>query len=176
MRMGVGFYIEESLHEVVGRFHAAVQRELLFGEPALRLAAPVLLRDIARAMKSAAPPPEPWQRGVVLVLSQPQGGIKGLIREFALLRRSLWETLSPRHAIPAQERQEVERCLDEALAAAADRWASMVRLMTPGSARAVNAPVAAKHGMGAPGTGARPVGPPAVFPPPLPAGAKKPVG
>lgn len=130
--MGVGLYIEESLQEIVGRFHARVREELHFSESALRLAAPILLRDIARAMRSAAPLADPWQRSIVLVLSQPEGGIRGLVREFSLLRRILWETLGTRgHAVPSEERRAVESYLDEALASAAERWANMVRLMMP---------------------------------------------
>jgi len=130
--MGVGFYVEQSLHEILGRFHDAVKHELKFEEPTLRLAAPILLRDIARAMKSRSPPPEPWRRGILLVLSQPEGGIKGLVREFSLLRRAVWDTLAARrHALPGGERRTLEGHLDEALAAAAERWADLVRLLDP---------------------------------------------
>jgi hypothetical protein len=99
--MGAGLYVEECLQEIVGRFLSAVAAELGFQEASLRLAAPILLRDLARSLRSEAPPPEGWARGVTLVLSQPAGGVKGLLREFGLLRAALWDTLSARgHAVP----------------------------------------------------------------------------
>jgi hypothetical protein len=134
--MGAGLYIEECLQEIVGRFLSAVTAELQFQEPSLRLAAPILLRDLARSLRSAAPPPEPWQRGVTLVLSQPAGGVRGLVREFGLLRTALWDTLAARgHAVPSPERRAVDRFLDEAAAAAADRWAGYSRLLVPTALR-----------------------------------------
>jgi hypothetical protein len=128
--IGVGLYIEENSQEILGRFHAAVERELQFQEAALRLAAPILLHDIARAMRRSTPSVEPWRRAVLLVLSQPEGGVRGLVREFGLLRQAIWDTLAARgHAVPSAQRRQVERLLDEALASAAERWAGLVRLL-----------------------------------------------
>ncbi len=130
--MGVGLWIEENLQEILSRFHTKVTSELNFEEPSLHMAAPVLLHDLARAARSTISPPEPWHRGVVLVLSQPQGGIRGLLQEFSLLRLSLWETISLRHhAFTGAERRQIDRYLDEAMAAAAERWAKMVRIIGP---------------------------------------------
>ncbi len=163
--MGAGLYVEECLQEIVGRFLSAVAAELGFQEASLRLAAPILLRDLARSLRSEAPPPEGWARGVTLVLSQPAGGVKGLLREFGLLRAALWDTLSARgHAVPSAERRAVDRYLDEAAAAAADRWAVYARLLVPTSLR--ERPVAA------PGPGPEPGGPGRTRPPPIP-GSKK---
>ena len=134
--MGVGLYVEECLQEIVGRFLSAVTAELKYQEASLRLAAPILLRDLARSLRSAAPPPEPWMRAMTLVLSQPAGGVRGLVREFGLLRAALWDTLAERgHAVPSAERRAVDHFLDEAAAAAADRWASYARLLVPTALR-----------------------------------------
>jgi len=128
--IGVGLYIEENLQEILARFHTAVTHELKVREPALRLAAPILLQDLARAFRGEQCGAEPWSRAVMLVMSQPEGGIRGLVREFGLLRRALWETLSERgHAVVAQERRTVDWMLDEALALSTERWAQLVRLL-----------------------------------------------
>ena len=129
--LGVGFYLEENRQEILGRFVEAAQA-FGSGQPALSLAAPVLLQDLARAMRSEAPPSEPWKRSMMLVASQPPGGLRGLVREFGALRRAIWEAFSARgHPVPAAERRAVDAVLDEALACAAERWATMVRLFTP---------------------------------------------
>ncbi|MGC4122386.1 MAG: hypothetical protein QM765_48955 [Myxococcales bacterium] len=151
--MGAGLYVEECLQEIVGRFLSAVTAELKFQEASLRLAAPILLRDLARSLRSPAPAPEPWLRSMTLVLSQPAGGVRGLMLEFGLLRAALWDTLAARgHAVPSIERRAVDRFLDEAAASAADRWATYARLLVPTSMRE---------------RPASPV-PPPVRPPPLP--------
>lgn len=130
--VGVGLYIEENLQEILSRFHAAVTRELGFDEASLRLAAPILLQEIARSLRRGERRAEPWRRAVLLVVSQPEGGIRGLLREYALLRRSLWETLATRgHAFPSEERRLVDGMLDETLAQSAERWASLVRVLPP---------------------------------------------
>ncbi len=133
---GVGLFVEENLQEIVSRFHASVERELGFEEPALKLAAPILLSDLARHFRQGSTQPEPWRRAMVLVFSQPPGGIRGLVREVGLLRRCLWETLALRHCpVPGDERRAIDQQLDEALAFAAERWASLVRLLSPDVAR-----------------------------------------
>jgi hypothetical protein len=129
--MGTGLYIEEDLQEILGRFRQIVERDFHHSEPSLSLAAPMLLQDLARALRSNAPSPEPWRRSLLLIYSQPEGGIRGLVREFAALRRALWDTLAAReHACPGIERRRVDWMLDEALASAADRWAGLARLLT----------------------------------------------
>lgn len=159
--VGVGLYIEENTQEILSRFQAAVTRELGFDEPSLRLAAPILLQEIGRALRRGVTAgAEPWKRSALLIVSQPAGGIRGLLREFALLRRSMWETLATRgHAVPGDERRQVDMIIDEALAYAAERWAGLVRVLPQAS-------------LGAAPRGARPPlsrsGAAAGAPPPLP--------
>jgi hypothetical protein len=177
---GVGLCIEENLQEILGRFHAAVPRELGFREPALRLAAPILLQDLGRVMRHGKEEQYPWRRAVVLVLSQPEGGVRGLLREFALLRQALWETVSARnHAVPGKERRQVDRLLDEAAADAAERWAHMARLLPAPrlrerraeEVRSAKAPPALKTLARGPSPLPQ-ARPPRVTPPPLPAVAR----
>ncbi len=182
--MGVGLHIEDSAQEIVARFHAAVRRELHFEQSALQLAAPLLLRDLARSMRNIAsstpkdrlaraaepeddsgrgPSAEPWHRAALLVLSHPEGGIRGLVREFATLRRSLWEVLAAqRHFFSAEERRRVDSMLDEALAFAAERWAATVRLSPTATTR--RAPDSSKRTP----ERRRALPPPPARPPPLP--------
>ncbi len=132
MVLGVGLYIEENTQEILGRYHGAVKEQLGFSEASLQLAAPILLRDLARAMRSEERPDTPWRRAVLLVLSQPEGGVRGLVREFALLRRALWDTLAARaKPVTFDERSAIDLYLDEATAFACERWASLVRAGGP---------------------------------------------
>ncbi|MFN7133288.1 MAG: hypothetical protein ACK4N5_14515, partial [Myxococcales bacterium] len=71
----------------------------------------------------------------MLVRSQPQGGVRGLVREFALLRRAIWDTLAAaRRPVTPDERATIDLYLDEAVAFACERWASLVRVGTPAPA------------------------------------------
>lgn len=132
MVLGAGLYIEENTQEILGRYHGAVREQLGFSEATLQLCAPILLRDLARAMRSDERPEAPWRRAVLLVLSQPEGGVRGLVREFALLRRAIWDTLAARNRpITFDERSAIDLYLDEAAAYACERWASLVRAGNP---------------------------------------------
>lgn len=134
---GIGLYVEENAQEIISRFFATAAGELGHLEPALKLAAPILLQDLARAARRGVVEAEPWRRAVLLVVSQPEGGVRGLVREFGLLRRAVWESMTDRgHAVPSQERRWLDRQLDEAAAFAAERWAAMARILTPTAVRA----------------------------------------
>jgi hypothetical protein len=127
--LGVGFYLEEHRQEILARFRHGAEAELGVTEPALVHAAPVLLHDVSRGVRLRRSPGALGRRAVLLILSQPPGGLRGLIREFGVLRRAIWETLAVRgHAVPHVERQAVDRSLDDALADAGERWAAMARV------------------------------------------------
>lgn len=118
----VGISLEENIPEFLRAFQVQLRRELGRERSALENFAPRFLADLARAFRQERLAEQPWRRAVLLIAAKPEGGTPGLVREFALLRQCVWETLAcRRHAIASRDRRFIDRAIDEALAEAVER-------------------------------------------------------
>lgn len=118
----VGIALEENIPDFLRTFQVHLRRELGRERSALENFAPLFFADLARAFRKARLTDQPWRRAVLLIAARPEGGAPGLVREFALLRQTVWETLAyRRHAIASRDRRLIDRAIDEALAEAVER-------------------------------------------------------
>ncbi len=124
----MGLYIEQEQGEISRRFKERAASELFHHAAALEHATQALLRALALQLSSAPSSDEGRLRALMLVRSHPPGGVRGLVREFGLLRRTLWEVLLERgHALAGEERRQADQELDELLALAVERLAALMR-------------------------------------------------
>ncbi len=118
----VGIALEENVADFLCAFQVLLRRELGRERSALENFAPLFFADLARAFRKERLADKPWRRAALLIAARPEGGTPGLVREFALLRQALWETLAyRRHAVASRDRRFIDRAIDEALAEAVER-------------------------------------------------------
>jgi hypothetical protein len=197
---GIGWMVEDHLVEIVNLWRRHLARELPgVTEPALGYAVPVFLRELSRCLRDdAAASANPFRRCELLLKVAPGEGPAGLVHEFRLLRRAIWEVLRAHgRLVPPQERTVADGKIDEAMAAAVARLVEHprereARLRRGGGEPGARRPRGAEAGRMAPllpKPGAAPVEtarvpvtrfappprPPAGAPPPLPVAAAEPM-
>lgn len=199
---GIGWMVEDHLVEIVNLWRRHLARELPgVTDPALGYAVPVFLRELSRCLRDdAAASANPFRRCELLLKVAPGEGPAGLVHEFRLLRRAIWEVLRAHgRLVPPQERTVADGKIDEAMAAAVARAVEHprereARLRRGAGELGPRASRSAGLARMAPSSTAKPAGPlpsetpripvtrfdppprpPAAAPPPLPAAAAEPM-
>lgn len=171
---GIGWMVEDHLVEIVNLWRRHLARQLPgLADPALGYAAPVFLRELSRALREDDPSAaHPFRRCELLLKVAPSEGLAGVVHEFRLLRRALWEVLRVHgRLVPPLERSIADEKIDEAIATAIGRLAERPHEREPRTrslARIAGELRGPARGTGAPRVNTTPRPAAAPTPPPLP--------